>query len=921
MTVRELRQKYLAFFESKGHTRHASGSLVPIDVTGRLDESLLFNGAGMVQFKPYFRGVAEPPNRRLTNAQKCLRTGDIESVGDPTHLTFFEMMGNFSFGDYFKEEAIAYSWEFLTSPEWLGLDPGRLSFTVFEEDEESLTFWSKHVAAAGMDPASRVFKLDEETNYWPAGSFTNGPPGPCGPNTEMFYWVPADVPPPGVGYTREDWQRDEAKGLWLEVWNDVFIQYEWQGEPLPEGGHRKTGMPPLPFKSVDTGMGLERTAAVLGGHGSVYDTDAFQPILAAIEGLRPGLRYGADPASDTAMRIVADHLRAGCFCVADGVLPSNTGRGYVLRRLLRRAVLKGQRALGFDEPFLHQLVGTVVSTFGDHYVELAEKRAVVEQTLLAEERQFRRTLREGTEMLAEELGRAKGRLSGEAAFRLYDTFGFPLEVTQEVCAERGIGVDLDGYKKAMGEAQERSRAADERESVYGGVVIGIVFTTDDGLATPTEFRGYDETVLGANVVGAVPLSEDGRARAEFAVALDRTPFYAESGGQVADTGVIEGDGFRLQVRDVTKQDGVFVHLVESDAPLGHEGLAEPEAVQALNKRLFRQMVEARVDEARRQAVVRNHTGTHLLHAALRSVLGPHVTQAGSLVAPDHLRFDFTHGQALSESELAQVERIVNEHVLAAQPVTVYTDVPIDEARSMGAMALFGEKYADRVRVVQIGDMAPQQPSFSRELCGGVHVRNTGQIGMVKVLHEASAASGVRRIEAVTGFGAYDWAVGQQQTLAQAAERLKSNPKDLVAGVERLLEQVREERRKRERLAQQGTGQAETTKVGPVELAVEKLTDADAKDAQLVADRLVDGRPDRVAFVANVAGGKVTLVAKAGDAAVKAGANAGNLVKAAAIAAGGGGGGRPDFATAGAKDVGKLGDAIAAAQAELAKQVG
>ncbi len=927
MTVRDLRQKYLAFFEGKNHRLYPSGSLVPFDVTGRLDESLLFNGAGMVQFKPYFRGIASPPHPRLTNAQKCVRTGDIDEAGDLSHLTFFEMMGNFSFGDYFKKEAIAFSWEFITSPEWLNLDPHRLSVTVFTEDDEAFECWSAHFQAVGIEPSTRIFRLGEETNYWPAGAFSQGPPGPCGPNTEMFYWVTDEAPPAGP-YSKEDWERDESNHKWLEFWNDVFIQYEWQGEPQPDGGFRKTGMPNLPFQSVDTGMGLERASAVLLGLPSVYDTDAFQPILAQIETLQGNseLKYGVDPVKDGAMRIIADHLRAACFCIADGILPSNTGRGYVLRRLIRRAVLKGQRTLGYERPFLNQLVDSVVSNFGDHYHELREKRPVIVETLRNEESLFRRTLQQGSEVLRSYRASHPGagtKLPGDVAFQLYDTYGFPLEVTQEICAEDGIEVDLEGYKTALKEAQERSRAADERETVYGGVVIGLVFETDAERPTPTVFRGYDTTETRSLIVGALPeVNESGTAIGPFAVALDESPFYAESGGQVSDTGVLRLAGLELPVLDVAKQDNIIVHLVEPRQPFGHEGKSEDEARAVLTERLFRQAADAVVDKERRAAITRHHTATHLLHAALRKVLGPHVTQAGSLVGPDHLRFDFTHGKALSAEELADVERIVNEEVLKAQPMRFYLDVPLDDARKMGAMALFGEKYSERVRVVQVGDMDPQEPSYSRELCGGVHVRNTGEIGLFKVLHESSAASGVRRIEAVTGFRAYDWVLGQQKTLLEASERLRSTPKDLVHAVEKTLEQLREERKRRERLAQQGgVGSQETVALGRVHLVVERLADSDAKDAQARADRVVEGGADRVALIVNATEGRLAIVAKCGSEAVAAGAHAGNLVKAVAQATGGGGGGRPDFATAGGKDAGRIDAAIAAGKEALASMVG
>ncbi len=939
MNVRELRRKYLAFFESKGHQVVASGSLIPIDVTGRLDESLLFNGAGMVQFKPYFRGIAEPACRRLTDAQKCFRTSDIDSVGDTSHLTFFEMMGNFSFGDYFKEQAIAYSWEFLTSKEWLGLDPKRLSVTVFQEDDEAVAYWSKWFQSVGLDPSWRIVRKDEEHNYWPARSFTYGPPGPCGPNSEMFYWTPTDEPAPEGGYSAEQWDRDEEAGKWLEIWNDVFIQYEWQGslkDPAkPELGYVKEGMPPLPFQSVDTGMGLERTAAVLGGKGSVYDTDIFEPLLRALESMAPGLKYGAEPAKDSAMRIIADHVRAACFCIADGILPSNTGRGYVLRRLLRRAVLKGERTLGFQELFAYKLLDAVIEAMGDHYTELVDRKEVIAETLRNEEAQFRRTLQQGYEMLAVGLdawrsGRKSKQepLDGAVAFKLYDTYGFPLEVTQELAAEEGVTVDLEGYQAAMAEAQERSRGASGMDTVYGGVVVAFTFHGPSGeeeKPTPTRFVGYEATAAQAHIVGALPLMDGEKPTGEVVLALDQTPFYAESGGQVGDTGAIEGEGFAFKVTDVIRQDDVFVHLATPVRFGGAEpfnDMSKEDLETLLMSRLFGQVVQARVDVARRKAITRNHTATHLLHAALREVLGKHVTQAGSLVSPEYLRFDFTHGAALAQEELDKVEAIVNQKTLEALPVGVYVDVPIDAARQMGAMALFGEKYADVVRVVQVGDQAPTEAAYSRELCGGVHVRNTGEIGLFKVLHESSVASGVRRIEAVTGMGAYRWVREQQRAVDQAASLMKANPRDLVAAVEKTLEAVKEERRKREKLAAQGGGaQAQVETIGAVEFALERLDGAEPKDAQLVADRLVENQPGRVGLVALVNGPKLTFVCKVGDKAKAAGAHAGNLVREVAKVAGGGGGGRPDFATAGGKDVAKLDEALAAARTVLAQQVG
>jgi alanyl-tRNA synthetase len=1005
MTPHELRRKYLDFFISKGHSEHPSGSLIPYDVTGRLDESLLFNGAGMVQFKPYFRGVAEPSSKRLTTAQKCFRTGDIDEVGNASHLTFFEMLGNFSFGDYFKLDAIDYSWEFLTSKEWLGLDPGRLSFTVFETDDEAFDRWSMHLKSVGIDPTTRVFRLGEETNYWPAGAFSKGPPGPCGPNSEMFYWT-SDDPMPTGEYSTEDWLADDEAKRWVEIWNDVFIQYEWQGAlrdaTRPEKGYEKTGMPNLPFRSIDTGMGLERTAMVLSGLKSVYDTEAFQPILRRLVQLS-GKEYDSSPDVTRAMRIIADHLRGACFCIADGVLPANNGRGYVLRRLIRRAVLKGARTLGFGELFFFELASVLIDEMGGHYTELADRRATILETLRNEEALFRRTLEAGTERLQQLLkwrfgaacnliyqliaggttefslyNRVRNSLSGshlevigtdenifewqstlgrfiqpgdlveikqllenrtfaqqfineweratwkanhilgEDAFQLYDTYGFPLEVTQEICEEAGVTVDIEGYREAMAEAQERSRASAGMDTVYGGV--GVLVFANETQPEATEFLGYTETEAETEISGAHPIIEEGVATDEFVLALRETPFYAESGGQVGDTGVLVGDGFRLRVVDVTKQDGIFVHVVKPEVGEVATGMTLELATARLNEVYFNQKVKALVDGDRRRAITRNHTATHLMHAALRETLGTHVTQAGSLVNDEILRFDFTHGAAMTPEQITQVEQIVYRQILASVPVVTYADTPIEDARAMGAMALFGEKYADRVRVVQIGGMPPSEPSFSRELCGGVHVGSTGEIGLFKILHEASAASGVRRITAVTGMGAFDWVHDQQSLIADAAGKLKAQPRELAHAIEKLQETLREERKKREKMAQQGAGQVASVdqQVGAFKLRIQKLTDADAAEAKLAADRLVDGNPDAVALVSNVADGKVSFVCKVGDAALKAGAKAGDVVREVAKAAGGGGGGRPDFATAGGKDVSAVDAALAMAESVLSK---
>ena len=930
MTTRELRRKYIQFFESKGHLAYPSGSLIPYDVTGRLDESLLFNGAGMIQFKPYFRGVAEPPKSRLTTAQKCVRTGDIEEVGDSSHLTFFEMLGNFSFGDYFKADAIAYSWEFLTSKKWLGLDPNRLAFTVYSEDDEAFGMWSEHLKKAGINPDERIFRLGEDTNYWPAGAFSKGPPGPCGPNSEMFYWTSNTEPVPSGPYTVEDYTRDDKAGKWLEIWNDVFIQYEWQGQlkdaERPNLGYEKTGMPELPFRSIDTGMGLERTSAVLSGLSSVYDTDAFQTIIRTIEEVAgTEIKYGEDSDKDRAIRIISDHIRTACFCIADGILPGNSGRGYVLRRLIRRAVLQGVRALDFTDPFFHLVYEGVASTMGDAYPELNERREVIIRTLENEEALFRRTIAAGSDLLNNWIENLKAKnentLDGEAAFKLYDTFGFPLEVTQELCDEAEITVDSEGYEVAMKRAQELSRGASAMDSVYGGVEGGfLMLLTQDG-PTPTEFVGYEQFKCEARITAALAeADENGAATGRIAIALDRTPFYAESGGQVSDTGLIEGPGFTLRVDEMIKQEGVYVHaceILKTAHPEPIEGMPSSLANEVVYQQLFDKDVTCTIDLERRKAIMRHHTVTHLLHAALREVLGKHVTQAGSLVEPGHLRFDFTHGKAMTPDEIKQVEEIVNRNTLAGHGVNILIDVPIDVAKARGAMALFGEKYGNSVRVVEIRDF--NEAPVSIELCGGCHVPNTGQIGLFKIKHEASAASGIRRIEAVSGEAAIAYVNDQIATLRQASTLLKSNPHDLVAAVERTLDHLKEEKKKREKLAQStgGSGDVQSQMFGEIELVIQQVTDLDPKEAQMVADRLTENHLKRISLVVAKGEGKVTFICKIGRDAVSAGAHAGNIVKHLASQTGGGGGGRPDFATAGGRQL----DQVPAAIAGLTEVVG
>ena len=907
MNARELRKKYVEFFEMKGHARHSSAPLVPIDVTGKLDNSLLFTGAGMVQFKPYFRGMAPPPHPRLVTSQKCVRAKDIEEVGNPAHLTFFEMLGNFSFGDYFKASAIDYAWEFLTDPQWLGLAPDSLCVTVFHEDQEAFHLWALKWKAAGYDPEEKIVRLGEDSNYWPAGALSNGPPGPCGPCSEIFYrTVPADQM---VG----NYVEDEAAGRWLEIWNLVFMQYEWRGvlqDPeKPHLGYQKLGMDPLPQQNIDTGMGLERTARVLGGFETVYDTDVFSPIANAVSS-KARYTYGSDAEKDRAVRVIADHMRTASFCIADGILPSNTGRGYVLRRLIRRSVLKGTRVLGIEGSFLPELLPSVVEALGDPYVELRERSDAIRATLDQEETAFLKTMRQGHDRFNEIL-EEKGAVDGRDAFFLYDTFGFPFEVTQELAQENGGDIDEDQFREALREAQEKSRAAHGAGDVFGGDAEAIILAVAPDAPAQSTFVGYDRVQHASRLVQISPrLDKNGKTTGDFQTCLEETPFYPESGGQVGDTGIIEAEDFAFRVTNTWKELGQIWHDVELVRfPQELVGLTDAQIGEILQSGIFFAPVLAIVDLQRRLDIMRNHTATHLLHAALREVLGTHVTQAGSLVAPDRLRFDFSHGKAMKAEEIRNVEEIVNERISQALPVRIHQNVPIDEARKVGAMMLFGEKYGDYVRVVDV-------PGYSVELCGGTHVGNIAEIGLFKITNESSSASGVRRIEAVTGIGAYKRTSEQDAILKAAASAVKSPASELPAAIAKLQQQLREAKK-----AASGSKPADVDtdakKIGSFTFYSAILDGAKSEEAKLAADRMVEADPLGIGFVVVLNNGNISFVCKAAKEAVAKGAHAGNLVKAAAAVAGGGGGGSPVFAQAGGKDPSKAAEAIAAAETQLA----
>lgn len=873
MKASEIRSKWLEFFAGKGHKIEPSASLVPHN-----DPSLLWINAGMAPLKPYFDGRVKPENPRLTNSQKCIRTNDIENVGKTRrHHTFFEMLGNFSIGDYFKEEAITWAWEFLTDKKWIGFDPERLSVTVYPEDEEAFKLWNEKVGL----PAERIVKLED--NFWDIGE------GPCGPCTEIFY---------DRGEAYGDLSDPECfpggeNERFLEVWNLVFSQFN----------HNKDGSyTPLPNKNIDTGAGLERFASILQDVNSNFDTDLFQPIILKTAKMA-GVTYGSAEDSDVALKVIADHIRTVTFAVADGVLPSNEGRGYVIRRLLRRAVRYG-KLIGLDKPFMFGLVETVGDIMGTYYTDVVTKREFIEKVIRAEEERFHETLSDGLAILADISGEAKaaGRtlISGADAFKLYDTYGFPLDLTEDFAAEQGLGVDREGFEAAMEEQRERARAARHESGsmkVQGGVLADFT--------TKTEFVGYNELEVTTSIVAIVAndaFVDTLSAGQSGQIILASTPFYAESGGQVSDQGTLRSGSGSAAVEGLFKAPhGQHVHQV---------------TVETGELRVDSD-VTASVNREQRSHTVKNHTATHLLHKALKETLGEHVNQAGSLVEPQRLRFDFSHLGSISPEELAEIERRVNEQIWNALPVTTSLK-PIDEAKAMGAMALFGEKYGDIVRVVQIGD-------YSLELCGGCHVNNSAEIGLFKIVSESGIGSGVRRIEAVTGRGAYLFMDGQLDLLKQAAGLLKSNVNDVPKRVEGLFQQLKELGRENESLQSKlsvieaGELTSQVVSVGQTQLLAARVQAGSMDALRTLADELKAKLPDAVLVLGAPSEDKVNFVVVVPKEEVVRGLHAGKLVKEVAAVCGGGGGGRPDMAQAGGKDAGKLDEALKKAAEWIASQ--
>ncbi|HEY3328812.1 MAG TPA: alanine--tRNA ligase [Capsulimonadaceae bacterium] len=867
----ELRKKYLDFFISKRSKLIASDSLVPNDPT------LLFTSAGMVQFKPYFLGEMTPPASRATTVQKCLRTTDIEEVGDTSHCTFFEMLGNFSFGDYFKPDAVAYAWEFLFDV--LKLDIARVRVTVFEDDDDAYNLWLK----AGM-PERKIFRFGEKANYWPASAITKGPNGPCGPCSEIFYDTQPSLPPTPDGV----W--DDAR--WLEIWNLVFMQFERH-----DGGK----LTPLPKQNIDTGMGLERTVAVLNDLRGPFETDLFAPILKQLQYLS-GKTYTStdDSKIDIAFRRIADHVRATTFTLGDGVMPANVGRGYVLRRIMRRAILAGRNTLGFEGDLLTSVIPTVIEQYAESYPELVEKKDIILRYAAIEEKQFRRTLDAGSqrlESMLDELAKTPGAsLPGDVMFELFTTFGFPPELTRELAAERGFGVDEVTFAAKMEEHAVISHGGREREVM---LVNAVVPKLREGHVVETQFVGYADTETESVITAIIAGNEIVGTAAEgqtVRIVLNRTPFYAESGGQIGDTGRIAGAGFELTVKDTQKDSGYFFHEVEVLA--GEVKVGE--------------IVSAQVDASRRASIKRNHSSTHLLHKALQLVLGSHVQQRGSLVTEDKLRFDFSHDRGVSGDEIREVEAYVNEQILADLHIETHVK-PIEEARKMGAMMLFGEKYGAEVRVVKMGD-------YSVEFCGGTHLTHTAQAGLFKIVSESSSQAGVRRIEAVTGQNALLKTLDQERILQEVAATLKTAPANVVSVVEKLQADLKARDKELAVLAKAAAGgQVDQLVAGAVDLGSFRLVSAslgetaDADTLRNLADEILDRLKVGVVVLGSAPGGRVSIAVKISKNLLDSGLHAGNIVKAAAQVAGGGGGGRPDFAQAGGKDPAKLGDAIALAE--------
>ena len=863
--LNELREKFLSFMESKGHLRLESFPLIPKD-----DNSLLLINSGMAPMKKYFTGEITPPRKRVTTCQKCIRTPDIERVGiTARHGTYFEMLGNFSFGDYFKHEATAWAWEFFTQV--LEMPVEKLYVSIYEDDDEAFDIWTKEV---GVDP-THIVRLGKADNFWEHGS------GPCGPCSEIYF------------------DRGEEKGCgspdcmvgcecdrFVEVWNLVFTQFD------NDGNNNYT---PLEHPNIDTGMGLERLACVMQGVDNLFLVDTVQNIMKHISEI-VGVKYGEGEKTDISLRVITDHIRSTTFMIADGVMPSNEGRGYVLRRLLRRGARHG-RLLGYKKPFLYKICETVIKENASAYPELVDKSEYITKLIKVEEENFAKTIDQGFQMLQSIIDDNSVKvLSGEDAFKLNDTFGFPIDLTREILGEKGIEVDVERYKVLMVEQKKRSREARKN----AGADAWVSDATDLSDVSATCFVGYTDYSCDAKILAIIKDGErvDSVVEGESAViVLDKTPFYAESGGQIADTGVITGDNSKVSCDNVTKDNnGIFLHICEVST--GSVSVGD--------------IVNVAIDSSRREDIKRNHTAAHLLQAALREVLGTHVQQAGQLVSEDVCRFDFTHFSALTAKEIIEVEEKVNEMVLSAVDV-MCQEMPIEEAKKLGAMALFGEKYGDVVRVVKVGD-------YSLEFCGGTHVHNTSALGLFKIRQEGSVAAGVRRIEAVTGKGVLNYLNNMINAVFATSQILHiNNPKEVVVGVERVAQELKDKTKEIESLkAQLASSQIGSLidaapVVGDTKIITSMLVGTTPDMLKTMCDKITDKVENCVAVLAAVNGEKLTFVCACSKQAIKLGLKAGDIVKKVAMIAGGNGGGKPDMAMAGGKNIDKTDEAIFAVQ--------
>ncbi len=868
--LNELRDMFRDFYIEKDHFPRGSFSLIPEN-----DKSLLIINSGMAPLKPYFAGTETPPAKRMTTCQKCIRTGDIDTVGYTSrHGTFFEMLGSFSFGDYFKEESIKWGWEFLTGV--LEMPGDKLWPSIYEEDEEAFEIWNRIIGVS----EEKIVRLGKEDNFWEIGT------GPCGPCSEIYFDRGESY-----GCGKPDCKPGCDCDRFIEIWNHVFTQFNKDNE----GNYT-----PLKHKNIDTGMGLERLACVMQDVESIFDVDTIRYILEGVVEMS-GVKYhfGEQP-EDVSIRIITDHIRSITFMIGDGILPGNEGRGYVLRRLLRRAARHG-RLLGIKGSFLAELSKRVISISGRAYPELEEKKDYIQRILSIEEEKFNNTIDQGSVLLEEQIQQLKEKnekvLSGEVAFKLYDTFGFPLELTREILGEKGCDVDEEGFRELMNRQREAARAARKSLDTEGWTEDSLFL----GDQEPTVFVGYDTLKDQAEVVAIISdnqFVDQASEGTSASVLLDRTPFYAEGGGQVTDTGLLLKDGFRAEVVSVTKHHDVFLHKIDNLS--GNLQVGD--------------IVTAQVNAAKRNGAARNHTSTHLLHQALKQIVGDHVGQAGSYVNADGLRFEFTQYEPVPKEQIAKIEGLVNDKITEFIPVLA-RELPIEEAKKTGAAAQFGEKYGDVVRVVSVGD-------FSSEFCGGTHVNNSGQIGAFKILSENGVAAGVRRIEAITGTAIYHRLGEAEQTVNKASELLKTPSDSLVSRITALTEELKANKKELEQYKQQEMGSSldglleKARTINDVQLITGEFADYEVDELRGLCDRIKEKVKGSVIVLTSVKDGKVTFIVSVTDDLLDKGYHAGNMVKKIAAAAGGGGGGKADMAQAGAKDPSKISDAFAVAASLL-----